>query len=400
MFVAWERGACLCCPRRTRSHGPGPVHPRRRAHRLVLGRRPWASSSGSSACSSPGQLPAPAPEPVLRRAAAGGGRAGLGRRRAPARSSRTSTGPTEATIACTPTLGPRVAAARALHGVVPIGAPLPGMRAIVVDEELREVAARGRRRAADGRAAGQRRLLARRRADGGRVRRPTGRREVVTTGPETGCGGRWAATRSLPRAASTTRSRCSGTASSSVRSRRRCATRRASMPSSPSGWPLHADGRGGRRRLRRRPTRRRRSDAGARRGRLPDYMVPRELRVLAEIPLNANGKIDRGACSQPGGPVSRRRLTRSRRTLSRRVATGWRRSASRRRRAATTSTCARPASSTRSASSSWWSRSRTSSARSSTSTTWTPSELTVRRRARRRARARIRSRGRAVRAAS
>jgi acyl-coenzyme A synthetase/AMP-(fatty) acid ligase len=29
--------------------------------------------------------------------------------------------------------------------------------------------------------------------------------------------------------------------------------------------------------------------------RLPGYMVPRELRLLAELPLNANGKWDRGA---------------------------------------------------------------------------------------------------------
>ena len=48
------------------------------------------------------------------------------------------------------------------------------------------------------------------------------------------------------------------------------------------------------------------------RGRLPSYMVPRELRVLAEIPLNANGKMDRGALLRsPGGPACpRHRLRR------------------------------------------------------------------------------------------
>jgi acyl-coenzyme A synthetase/AMP-(fatty) acid ligase len=32
---------------------------------------------------------------------------------------------------------------------------------------------------------------------------------------------------------------------------------------------------------------------GRLRGRLPSYMVPREVRLLAELPLNANGKYDR-----------------------------------------------------------------------------------------------------------
>ena len=31
------------------------------------------------------------------------------------------------------------------------------------------------------------------------------------------------------------------------------------------------------------------------RRRLPNYMVPRELRLLAELPLNDNGKFDRKA---------------------------------------------------------------------------------------------------------
>ncbi len=36
------------------------------------------------------------------------------------------------------------------------------------------------------------------------------------------------------------------------------------------------------------------------RGRLPDYMLPANLRVLTELPLTANGKVDRAALARPG----------------------------------------------------------------------------------------------------
>ena len=36
------------------------------------------------------------------------------------------------------------------------------------------------------------------------------------------------------------------------------------------------------------------------RARLPDYMIPWAIRVLAKLPLSANGKVDRDALPQPG----------------------------------------------------------------------------------------------------
>ena len=36
---------------------------------------------------------------------------------------------------------------------------------------------------------------------------------------------------------------------------------------------------------------------------LPDYMIPRQLHWVAEIPLNANGKIDRARLTKGRGPA-------------------------------------------------------------------------------------------------
>ena len=175
MFVAWERGACVCCPSERELMAPGPLHPRLTADRLVLGslgRRLHAPAEDAEAR----LLSEPPLEPVLRRAAPrragarlGGGGAGLDRRE-PLRADRGDhrlhgPAPRPATIA-----------AEEVNGVVPIGEPIGEMRALVVDERAAGGRARLRWRAARGRAPGHTRLLGGRGEDGGRVRDPAGPR--------------------------------------------------------------------------------------------------------------------------------------------------------------------------------------------------------------------------------
>ena len=140
MFVAWHHGACVYCPPRTTLLNPDRFI---REHGLTV----WFSVPSVGllmqrfGALNPGRYPSlrwslfcGEPLPVSL--------AGAWAAAAPASRVENLYGPTELTVACTayrwdPTRSPAEASA----GIVPIGTPLPGMQARVVDELLTDVAA-------------------------------------------------------------------------------------------------------------------------------------------------------------------------------------------------------------------------------------------------------------------
>jgi len=138
MFVTWERGACLCCPPEAALMSPARFI---RDAELTV----WFSVPSTGVfmrrlgALKPDAFPTlrwslfcgePLPVEVARAWAAA----------APASRVENLYGPTELTIACAVYAwdGER-SIAEAEHGVVPIGAPYPAMRAIVVDDALAPV---------------------------------------------------------------------------------------------------------------------------------------------------------------------------------------------------------------------------------------------------------------------
>lgn len=136
MFVAWERGACLCVPTAAQKMFPGKYVTK---HELTV----WFSVPSTGVLMSrlkmlkPGAYPSlrwglfcgeALPVDVLERFAAA----------APNAVCENLYGPTELTIACALyTWDPERTPSEARHGVVPIGELYPGMEARVVDEALR-----------------------------------------------------------------------------------------------------------------------------------------------------------------------------------------------------------------------------------------------------------------------
>lgn len=138
MFVTWERGACLCCPtskvlikpdRFIRESGltiwfsvPSTAVFMKRLGALKPDRYPtlrWSLFCGE-----------PLPAEVAREWAAA----------APSSIVENLYGPTELTIACMLyRWDPARSSTECVHGVVPIGQPYPQMEAIVVDSQLQEV---------------------------------------------------------------------------------------------------------------------------------------------------------------------------------------------------------------------------------------------------------------------
>ncbi len=138
MFVAWERGACVCCPSEKILLNPDSFI---RDKKLTI----WTSVPSVGVFMKRfGALKAnrfeslrwslfcgePLPVDVATAWAAA----------APESTLENLYGPTELTVACTHyRWNSSSSASESLHGLVPIGHPFPGMEAMVVDEELREV---------------------------------------------------------------------------------------------------------------------------------------------------------------------------------------------------------------------------------------------------------------------
>lgn len=138
MFVAWERGACLCCPSERELMAPGKFI--RRAELTV-----WFSVPSTGAFMRKLRMLKPDSYPTLRWSLFCGEPLPVEVAAAWAEAAPNSTvenlyGPTEATIACTvERFGPE-SPAQAVNGIVPIGTPLDGMSALVAGPDLQEVA--------------------------------------------------------------------------------------------------------------------------------------------------------------------------------------------------------------------------------------------------------------------
>jgi amino acid adenylation domain-containing protein len=136
MFVAWARGACVCCPSERQLMAPGRFI---RDSELTV----WFSVPSLAALMRKMRMLKPGNFPSLRWSLFCGEPlpaelAGAWSDAAPCSVVENLYGPTEATIACTLH---RYASQEPVtaNGVVPIGKPIGATRALIADEELREV---------------------------------------------------------------------------------------------------------------------------------------------------------------------------------------------------------------------------------------------------------------------
>jgi amino acid adenylation domain-containing protein len=138
MFVAWHQGACVCCPSRTTLWNPGAFI---QEQRLTV----WFSVPSAALLMNRLGALKPGRYPLLRWSLFCGERltadiAMAWVAAAPGSTVENLYGPTELTIACTAyRWDPCRSPAECEGGVVPIGYPLPGMYAVVVDEHGIEV---------------------------------------------------------------------------------------------------------------------------------------------------------------------------------------------------------------------------------------------------------------------
>jgi amino acid adenylation domain-containing protein len=293
LFLAWEAGACVCCPSPRQKLVPASYVA---DARLSV----WFSVPSSAVVLKKLRKLAPGVFPGLRLSLFCGEAlpaelAAAWAEAAPRAIVENLYGPTELTIACTlyrwdPERSPR----ECERGLVPIGRPYPGMEALVVDEALREVAPGEagellmtgpqlslgywqdpeRTAAAFVAPPGRSEVFYR---TGDRVRRPAGDGPLVYLGRTDHQIKIQGYRVELGEIEATLREIARVDVAVAI------------------GWPENASGADGvvaflgAERL----------DVAEvlrhARARLPAYMAPREIRLVSEFPLNANGKVDRGA---------------------------------------------------------------------------------------------------------
>jgi amino acid adenylation domain-containing protein len=139
MFVAWERGACVCCPSQKTLIKPGKFV---QDEQLTV----WFSVPSTAVFMKQLGMLKPGQYPTLRFSLFCGEPLPVSSTIAWLEAAPNSTvenlyGPTELTIACTLyRWDPAKSSAQSELGIVPIGNAYPGMNVLVVDENLREVA--------------------------------------------------------------------------------------------------------------------------------------------------------------------------------------------------------------------------------------------------------------------
>ena len=292
MFVAWERGACICCPTRKELMKPDKFI-------IDTGLTLWFSVPSIAVLMKQMRLLKPGRFPGLRMSLFCGEAlpaevAQAWQAAAPNSEVENIYGPTELTIACTfYRWNPVNSPSESLHGIVPIGEPFPHMKALVVDPQLREV--------------------------------PVGQEgELIMTGPQMAPGywmdpGRTAEAFVRPPGNDETFYRTGDRVMRQAPGQPLCYLGRLDSQVKVRGyrvelgeieavlreearveaavalaWPVTPAGAGGivaflcakdvdvqsvKKRVERR---------------LPSYMVPTEMRCIEQFPLNSNGKIDRG----------------------------------------------------------------------------------------------------------
>jgi amino acid adenylation domain-containing protein len=138
MFMAWQVGACLCCPTQQEKLLPARYI---KSHGITV----WFSVPSTAALMNKLRMLKPANFPTIRYSLFCGEGLPLEvaeafQRAAPQSILENLYGPTELTIACTLYRYDRATIGRDAHlGLIPIGEPYPGMVVLVADESLRPV---------------------------------------------------------------------------------------------------------------------------------------------------------------------------------------------------------------------------------------------------------------------
>jgi amino acid adenylation domain-containing protein len=303
MFVTWERGACLCCPSRKELINPG---------RFIVDTElsVWFSVPSTAIFMKRLGMLKPGSYPQLRFGLFAGepmpvAVAEAWLEAAPASRVENLYGPTELTVVCLEYVwDPQRSPDECEAGVIPIGWPLPGMSALVVDEQLREVAPGScgellmagpqvtlgywrdpeRTAAAFVAPPGMDRVHYR---TGDRVRRPASPERPMTY---------------LGRLDHQIKVRGVRVELGEVEAAVREATQVDAVVA--VGWPLTATGADGVVAFVGAEHVDAQETLARLRARLPVQMVPRQLHLLPELPLNASGKFDRKALIETLGEAS------------------------------------------------------------------------------------------------